>query len=50
VTESGTTEVQGLNAGDVVADSSFEKLQDGAKITIAKQKILPSNNPASNAP
>jgi multidrug efflux system membrane fusion protein len=50
VTESGTTEVQGLNAGDVVADSSFEKLQDGAKITISKQKILPSNNPASNAP
>ena len=30
------TEVQGLNAGDVVADSSFEKLQDGSKVTISK--------------
>jgi multidrug efflux system membrane fusion protein len=49
VTESGTTAVQGLNAGDVVADSSFEKLQDGSKITISKQKLLPSNN-ESNAP
>jgi multidrug efflux system membrane fusion protein len=49
VTESGTTEVQGLNAGDVVADSSFEKLQDGSKITISKLKLLPSNS-ESNAP
>ena len=43
------TEVQGLNPGDQVADSSFEKLQDGSKITISKQQILPSNN-ESNAP
>jgi len=49
VTESGTTAVEGLNAGDVLADSSFEKLQDGSKITISKQKLLPSNN-ESNAP
>jgi multidrug efflux system membrane fusion protein len=49
VTESGNTAVQGLNDGDVVADSSFEKLQDGSKITISKQKILPSNS-ETNAP
>jgi multidrug efflux system membrane fusion protein len=49
VTESGTTAVQGLNAGDVVADSSFEKLQDGSKITVSKQTLLPSNT-ESNAP
>jgi multidrug efflux system membrane fusion protein len=49
VTESATTAVEGLNDGDVVADSSFEKLQDGSKITVSKQKILPSNN-ESNAP
>ncbi len=49
VTESHMTEVQGLNPGDQVADSSFEKLQDGSKITISKQQILPSNN-ESNAP
>ncbi|HTZ58954.1 MAG TPA: efflux RND transporter periplasmic adaptor subunit [Acidobacteriaceae bacterium] len=49
VSEGPNTEVQGLNAGDVVADSSFEKLQDGSKITITKQVLLPSNN-ETNAP
>jgi multidrug efflux system membrane fusion protein len=49
VSESGMTQVQGLNPGDVVADSSFEKLQDGAKIVVSKTRILPSNN-ESNAP
>jgi multidrug efflux system membrane fusion protein len=49
VSESNTTEVEGLNPGDVVADSSFEKLQDGSKIVISKQQILPSNN-ESDAP
>jgi multidrug efflux system membrane fusion protein len=43
VTEGAYTEVEGLNPGDVVADSSFEKLQDGSKIVVSKQKILPSN-------
>ena len=49
VTEGGLTQVQGLNAGDVVADSSFEKIQDGSKIVVSKAKILPSND-ESNAP
>jgi membrane fusion protein, multidrug efflux system len=49
VTEAGMTQVQGLNEGDVVADSSFEKLQDNSKIVVSKTKILPSNN-ESNAP
>ncbi len=49
VSESNTTQVQGLNPGDVVADSSFEKLTDGAKVVISKAKILPSNN-ESDAP
>ncbi len=49
VSESNTTQVEGLNPGDVVADSSFEKLQDGSKIIISKQTLLPSNN-ESNAP
>ena len=49
VSESNTTQVQGLNSGDVVADSSFEKLTDGSKIVISKAKILPSNN-ERNAP
>ncbi len=43
VTEGANTEVEGLNPGDEVANSSFEKLQDRSKTVIAKQKILPSN-------
>jgi multidrug efflux system membrane fusion protein len=49
VSESNTTQVQGLNPGDVVADSSFEKLTDGSKVVISKARILPSNN-ESDAP
>jgi multidrug efflux system membrane fusion protein len=49
VSEASETEVTGLNPGDVVADSSFEKLQDGAKIIVSKQKMLPAND-ESNAP
>jgi multidrug efflux system membrane fusion protein len=49
VSEAGKTEVQGLNPGDVVADSSFEKLQDGSKVVVTKQVLLPSNN-ESDAP
>jgi membrane fusion protein, multidrug efflux system len=49
VSEASVTEVQGLNPGDVIADSSFEKLQDGAKVTITKQVLLPANN-ESDAP
>jgi multidrug efflux system membrane fusion protein len=49
VSEASVTAVQGLNPGDVIADSSFEKLQDGSKVTITKQVLLPSNN-ESDAP
>ena len=49
--EGGNTAVQGLQPGDVVADSSFEKLQNGSQITISKIK-LPSTSQSteSNAP
>jgi membrane fusion protein, multidrug efflux system len=36
VSNEGTTGVEGVNAGDVVADSSFEKLQNGSKVVISK--------------
>ena len=36
VTDAGMTQVTGINPGDVVADSSFEKLQDNAKVVISK--------------
>lgn len=35
-TDNGMTAVQGIQPGDVVADSSFEKLLDGSDVTIAK--------------
>jgi hypothetical protein len=31
------TQVTGLNPGEVVADSSFEKLQNGAKVNVVQQ-------------
>jgi len=38
VTENGITQVEGINPGDVVANSSFDKLQDDAKVTVASTK------------
>ena len=37
VTNSGVTQVDGINPGDVVANSSFDKLQDNAKVVISNQ-------------
>jgi membrane fusion protein, multidrug efflux system len=36
-TDRHLTQVDGLNPGEVVADSSFEKLQNGAKVNVVKQ-------------
>lgn len=48
-TDAGETAVEGINPGDVVATSSFEKLLEGAKVTISKQPI-PQDASESNAP
>ena len=46
-----TTAVTGIQPGDVLADSSFEKLQDGSEIHVSTTKIPKSGNAAeSNAP
>jgi multidrug efflux system membrane fusion protein len=37
VADGGKTAVEGINPGDVVATSSFEKLQAGSKVTVSKQ-------------
>jgi membrane fusion protein, multidrug efflux system len=50
VTEGNNTSVTGINPGDVVADSSFDKLQDKAKIVVSKQPIPASSAAGSNAP
>jgi len=50
VTDSGMTEVTGIDPGDVVATSSFDKLQNGSKVTISKQAPPTANPSEANAP
>jgi multidrug efflux system membrane fusion protein len=49
VTDGDTTQVTGINPGDVVANSSFDKLQPNAQITIAKRLTAPGTA-GSSAP
>ena len=49
VTEGDTTQLTGINPGDVVANSSFDKLQDNSKI-IVSSKPIPANTSGSSAP
>jgi multidrug efflux system membrane fusion protein len=49
VTEGLNAAVTGINPGDVVANSSFDKLQDKSKIIVSKQPI-PASTSGSNAP
>lgn len=48
ISDSGNTAVQGIQPGDVVANSSFEKLQNGSPITVSKVK-LPSTSDAAES-
>jgi len=45
VTDAGMTEVTGVSPGDVLANSSFEKLQDNAKVVVSGGQ--PAPGPAS---
>jgi multidrug efflux system membrane fusion protein len=49
VSDAGMAAVEGIQAGTVVANSSFEKLQNGSKITISTAQ-LPSMSNETNAP
>ena len=49
VSDHGVTAVEGINPGDQLATSSFEKLQDGSKVNISKQP-LPEDTTESNVP
>ena len=49
VTDGNTTQVTGINPGDIVANSSFDKLQDKAKVVVSN-KPLPATSMGSNAP
>lgn len=47
----GFTAVEGIQPGEIVADSSFEKLQNGSQITTSNFKLpATSSAPESNAP
>jgi multidrug efflux system membrane fusion protein len=43
------TQVDGINPGDVVANSSFDKLQDNAAVVVSKQ-AAPAVASGSSAP
>jgi multidrug efflux system membrane fusion protein len=49
VTDAGVTQVEGINPGDVVANSSFDKLQDNATVVVSN-KPASANTSGSNAP
>jgi multidrug efflux system membrane fusion protein len=42
VTEAGKTQVEGIDPGDIVASSSFDKLQDNVAVVV-------SNKPTSTS-
>jgi multidrug efflux system membrane fusion protein len=48
VTDAGNTAVEGINPGDVLANSSFEKLQNNSKIVVSKKPAAAAN--ASEGP
>ena len=45
VSDGGLTQVDGINPGDILADSSFDKLQDKSKITVAAGKPSTTQTP-----
>jgi multidrug efflux system membrane fusion protein len=49
ISDSGETVVQGVNPGDVIANSSFQKLQDKSKVVLSKTPI-PRSTSGTNAP
>ena len=49
VTDGDTTQVDGINPGDVIANSSFDKLQNNSKV-ILSNKQAPAGDSGSTAP
>jgi len=49
VTDGGVTQVDGINPGDVVANSSFDKLQDNVAVVVSTQPA-PAGTNGSSAP
>jgi multidrug efflux system membrane fusion protein len=49
IADGGMTQVEGINPGEVVATSSFDKLQSGSKLVVAKQAPA-ANSSEGNTP
>jgi multidrug efflux system membrane fusion protein len=49
IADGGVTQVEGINPGDVVATSSFDKLQAGSRVVVSKQAV-PVSPAGSNIP
>lgn len=49
VTDAGKTQVTGINPGDILANSSFDKLQDNSKVAIAGTGKPGAGNSAGSA-
>ncbi|MGA2349744.1 MAG: efflux RND transporter periplasmic adaptor subunit [Terracidiphilus sp.] len=49
VADGGMIAVQGINPDEIVATSSFDKLQEGSKVVVSKQ-AAPTNSTEGNAP
>lgn len=50
VTDGGTSQVEGVNPGDVLANSSFEKLQDKSPVNISTKPLPATSQTGSEAP
>ena len=50
VTDAGMTQVDGVNPGDVVATSSFDKLQENTAVAISNKDSSKGSNNTSSAP
>jgi multidrug efflux system membrane fusion protein len=50
VTDGGMTQVTGINPGDVLANSTFDKLQNNSKVAITSTPPAASGSTGSNAP
>jgi len=48
VTDGGITQVTGVSPGEVLANSSFDKLQDNSKVVIALNPPAPGNAPGGS--
>jgi membrane fusion protein, multidrug efflux system len=50
VTNGGVTQIEGVDPGDVVADSSFDKLQDNTAVVVSsKASTKPASSPANGS-